>query len=349
MLFENRKTGFKTEICFRPFVKGDGVSFCQCIDDFYDGGYPYKEFLDEEFLLEKIAAGDMTVLCGTTLNGEIVSTSALCMSPEFKGSALLMLRVVKKAYRGMGIGKAQEDYLFHFAEEHTTLRSLYADVMTHNDISQRGLVSRDFVYCGIRMMLYRNPVMLPRLNLAEDGKVSQVIMCKSVCARSVGKLYCPAIHKDEVCRIYRELGVDCQIDTGETQPEYEETRTSWHMDEVHRSVILTVHTVGKNFSRILSDRLKQIRQWENATMLCYLNLCDTAAISAYSVLKNKGFFFTGIKPLQELEEYMILAYIGSQTIRYEDIHLHDTGKSLMSYIKSQKDVKKEKKLENNKK
>lgn len=46
---------------------------------------------------------------------------------------------------------------------------------------------------------------------------------------------------------------------------------------------------------------------------------------------------------------MILAYIGSQTIRYEDIHLHDTGKSLMSYIKSQKDVKKEKKLENNKK
>lgn len=349
MLFENRNTGLGTEVRFRPFARGDGASFCQCIDDFYDGGYPYKEYLDEEFLLAKIAAGDMTVLCGTTLDGEIISTSALCMSPEFKGSALLMLRVVKKAYRGMGIGTAQEDYLFRFAKEHTTLLSLYADVMTHNSISQRGLVNRGFVYCGIRMMLYRNPVMIPRLNLAKDGKVSQVIMCKSVCARSVGKIYCPVIHKEKVLRIYNELGVDCQIDTGENQPKYQETRTSWHMDEVHHCAILTVHTVGKNFSKILSVNLEQVSQWENATVLCYLNLCDPAAISAYSVLKNKGFFFTGIKPLQALEEYMLLAYIGTQTIRYEDIHLHDLGKPLMSYIQNQQGIKEEEKLENNKK
>ncbi|MDE6915747.1 MAG: hypothetical protein K2P39_02980, partial [Lachnospiraceae bacterium] len=63
-----------------------------------------------------------------------------------------------------------------------------------------------------------------------------------------------------------------------------------------------------------------------------LNLCDTAAVSAYSVLENEGFFFTGIKPLQEKEEYMILAYVGSQTIRYEDICLHDSAKPLLSYI-----------------
>lgn len=338
MLFENRKTGFCTEIRFRPFVRGDGESFCQCIDDFYDGGYPYKEYLDEKFLLEKIAAGDMTVLCGTTWNGEIISTSALCKSPEFQGSALLMLRVVKKAYRNMGIGKAQEDYLFHFAEEHTALRSLYADVMTHNSISQKSLADRGFVYCGIRMMLYRNPIMVPRLNLAEDGKVSQVIMCKSVCARSVGKLHCPDIHEDAVRRIYRELGVSCQIDTGKEQPECEYTHITWHTDEVHHSAILTVHTAGKNFSKTLSDKLEQIRPWENATVLCYLNLCDAAAVSAYSVLINEGFFFTGIKPLQEKEEYMILAYTGSQRIRYEDIHLHDAGKPLMSYIQNHRNT-----------
>lgn len=57
----------------------------------------------------------MTVLCGVTDKGEIVSTSALCMSREFKGSALLMLRVVKRAYRDMGIGGAQEDRLFQIA------------------------------------------------------------------------------------------------------------------------------------------------------------------------------------------------------------------------------------------
>ncbi len=332
MLFENYKTGYSAEVCFRPFAKGDGVAFCQCIDDFYDGGYPYKEYLDEEFLLEKIAAGDMTVLCGTTPSGEIISTSALCMCPEFKGSALLMLRVVKKAYRDMGIGNAQEDYLFRLAEEHDTIRSLYADVMTHNSISQRGLVRRGFVYCGIRMMLYRNPVMVPRLGLPEDGKVSQVVMCRSVCAQPVGKLHCPAAHEYVVRRIYSELGIECQLDTGEILPVHEKTHASWHTDEVHHSAILTLHMVGKDFPEILSNNLGQLSQWKTATMLCYLNLCDASAVSAYSVLENNGFFFTGIKPLQEKEEYMILANVGRQKIRYEDIHLHDSGKQLLSYI-----------------
>lgn len=332
MLFENRKTGYRTNICFRPFARGDGAAFCQCIDDFYSGGYPYKDYLDEEFLLEKIAAGDMAVLCGTTPDGEIISTSALCMRPEFKGSALLMLRVVKKAYRDMGIGKAQEDYLFRLAEEQDTICSLYADVMTHNSISQKGLVKRGFVYCGIRLMLYRNPVMVPGLGLAEDGKVSQAVMCRSVCAHPVAKLHCPAIHENAVRRIYSELGIVCQPDTKKTLPAHEKTLASWHTEEVHHSVILIVHTVGKDFPDILSEKLKQLRQWENATVLCYLNLCDTAAVSAYSILESEGFFFTGIKPLQEKEEYMILAYVGSQTIRYEDICLHDSAKPLLSYI-----------------
>ena len=80
----------------------------QCIADFYKDGYPYKEYLDENFLLEKCASREMTVLCGLTDQGEIICTSAVRMDEEFKGSALLMLRVVKEAYRGMGIGKAQE-------------------------------------------------------------------------------------------------------------------------------------------------------------------------------------------------------------------------------------------------
>lgn len=142
MLFVDRRTGFRAEIDFRLFRRGDGGGLRRCVEDFYGDGYPYREYLDEEFLLEKIAAGDMTVLCGVTDKGEIVSTSALCMSREFRGSALLMLRVVKKAYRDMGIGKAQEDRLFQIAGEYPELKSLYADVMTHNSISQRGLIRR---------------------------------------------------------------------------------------------------------------------------------------------------------------------------------------------------------------
>lgn len=333
MLFENRGTGARAEIDFRLFAKGDGGAFRRCIEDFYGDGYPYREYLEEEFLLEKIAAGDMAVLCGVTGDGEIVSTSALCRSREFAGSALLMLRVVKKAYRGMGIGGAQEDYLFHFAEEHKNLRSLYADVMTHNTISQRGLARRGFVYCGLRMMLYRNPIMLPQFDLAPDGKVSQAVMCRRVSSGSVGVLHCPAEHEGEVRRIYGELGAACEIDASEGVPGQGETRLSWQQEEAHHLAAVIVHGVGGEFSKLLSDRMRQFRQWGDGTVLCYLNLRDKAAVSAYSALKDEGFFFTGIKPLQEEEEYMILAYTGSQRIRYEDIHLYGSGGELLSYIR----------------
>ena len=66
LIFENREKGRSVNVCFRLFRQGDGEQFCRCIEDFYGGGYPYKEYLDEEFLLEKCAAGEMTVLCGVT-------------------------------------------------------------------------------------------------------------------------------------------------------------------------------------------------------------------------------------------------------------------------------------------
>lgn len=344
MLFVNRRTGFRAEIDFRLFRRGDGGGLRRCVEDFYGDGYPYREYLDEEFLLEKIAAGDMTVLCGVADKGEIVSTSALCMSREFKGSALLMLRVVKRAYRDMGIGGAQEGRLFQIAGEHPELKSLYADVMTHNSISQRGLIRRGFVYCGLRMMLYRNPIMVPQLSLPPEGRVSQAVMCRKVCAGPVGVLHCPAEHETEVRRIYGELGAECRIDTGKAAALYGRTRLSWQEEETHHLATAMIHAVGCDFPQMLSCRMKQLGKWEDATVLCYLNLCDRAAVSAYGALKEKGFFFTGVKPLQEEEEYMILAYTSSRKILYEDIHLEESGEKLLSYIRQHQNESQERVL-----
>ena len=333
LIFENREKGRSVNVCFRLFRQGDGEQFCRCIEDFYGGGYPYKEYLDEEFLLEKCAAGEMTVLCGVTPEGEIISTSAVRKDEEFCGSALLMLRVVKKAYRGMGIGKAQEERLFRYAEGQEGICSLYADVMTHNSISQGSLARRGFVFCGIRMMLYRNPVMVPGLMLPSEGKMSQAVMCRRECREFDKALYCPSQHTGEVQRIYHELGVECRMDQTLRLPVSEKTQMGWKEEKEHNSYIWTVQKIGTDFPDRLSDRMGQIRRREDATVLCYLNLCDSSAVYGYEMLRKEGFFFTGLKPLQIKEEYMLLAYTGGQVIRYEDIHLHEDGERLLSYIR----------------
>lgn len=373
MEFEEKESGRRVTVSFRQLRRGDGEGFRRCIEDFYGDGYPYKEYLEEEFLLEKCASGEMTVLCGVTPDGEIISTSAVRQDEEFSGSALLMLRVVKEAYRGMGIGKAQEECLFRFAEGEKGVCSLYADVMTHNSISQGSLARRGFVFCGIRMMLYRNPVMVPGLGLAKEGKMSQAVMCRRGCRHRIGVLYCPSEHVEEVRRIYGELGVECGIvgragidvnvqadgvsececllSSSVKMPKVEETHMSWKEEAVHNSYILTVQKLGRDFEKRLSVRMDEIGKRGDATVVCYLNLRDLSAVLGYETLFKAGFFFTGLKPLQENAEYMLLTYIGGQKIRYEDIHLHENGEKLLSYIKKHRRSAKRgiNRIENNKK
>ena len=74
MEFWEKESGRRASVSFRLFRRGDGEEFRRCIEDFYGDGYPYKEYLEEEFLLEKCASGEMTVLCGVTPDGEIIST-----------------------------------------------------------------------------------------------------------------------------------------------------------------------------------------------------------------------------------------------------------------------------------
>lgn len=347
MIFEDRSKGRYADINFRPFCKGDGFAFRRCMEDFYGDGYPYREYLEEGFLLEKCESGKMLVLCAVTPEGEIVGTSAVCLEAEFKGSALLMLRVVKEAYRGMGIGKAQEDRLFQYVEQQQYL-SVYADVMTHNCVSQCSLARRGFVYCGLRLMLYRNSVMVPGLELAKDGEMTQVIMCRRGGAIDAGVLRCPAEHAQKIRHIYQRLGAACRIDTDVILPSWEQTFFSWKSEELHHSCILTVQRVGMDFSGLLQGRMELLRGWADATALCYLNIKDIAANFAYGRLRQAGFFFTGLKPLQDGAEYMLLAYTAGQSVRFQDIHLSGEGEELLSYIREHRPCRKgERGIENN--
>ncbi|MCI8371538.1 MAG: GNAT family N-acetyltransferase [Lachnospiraceae bacterium] len=333
MKFKHHESNRCAEITFRPFCKGDGAEFCRCIQDFYGDGYPYKEYLEESFLLEKCQSGQMLVLCGLTPQGEIVSTSAVRFDEEFTGSGLLLLRVVKEQYRGMGIGRMQEEHLFEFLEKQGGLSSFYADVMTHNTVSQGSLVRRGFVYCGIRLMLYRNSIMVPRLPLAKEGKMSQALMCRRQEVQKTGLIYCPSEHKEAVRSIYQQLGVECKIQTKGNTPDTVQTILTWKIEKIHHSHIVTVQKIGTDFPSLLHQKMDIISRQKDATILCYLNIKDPAALYAYELLQQAGFFFTGLKPLQTLEEYMLLAYIGKQKIRYEDIHLQESGIWLLSYIK----------------
>ena len=330
LIFKNSE-GSETNISFSPFKKEDFTSFKSCIEDFYGGGYPYKEYLDAEFLEEKCRLGQMIVLCGKKESGEVISTSAIRFDSGFKESGLLLLRVVRSAYQKRGIASAQEEELFRLIKSRNGLCSLYADVMTHNDASQKSLIRRGFIICGIRLMLYDANIMAPGLDLPEKSRLSQAVMCRRENFSSA-EIFCPHEHSGIVQKIYRSLDAKCLVNTDFSPPHKKKTSSSLTEETGHKSLIWKIDAAGEDFPDILTSVLKAAG--EDKIILCYLNIKSPAAVYAYEKMQREGFFFTGLKPLQSDCEYMLLSFIGERNIDTNNICLHESGEELFTYIKT---------------
>lgn len=70
----------------------------------------------------------------------------------------------------------------------------------------------------------------------------------------------------------------------------------------------------------------------NQTINVCLNINDPNAQNAYVVLKEMGYFFTGLKPLCSDREYMILHKAGDVEIFFEDYVLTGGFRELADYV-----------------
>lgn len=323
MLFRNRRTGYELDIEFRPFRPGDEAGFRECIEDFYGEGYPYKEYFEPGYLAEKCARGAMLVLCGVTSGGEIVNTCAIRYDGEFPGSGLMLLRVVKDKCRGMGIGREQERVQLEYAARRKSV-SLYADVMTHDCVSQHGLATNGFILTGLRPVLYKASVMVPDMAWPEGARLSQAVMCRRGAMEDAGKIYCPAEHRAVAEEIYARLGVGvCLRDCAGRLPEraviHEES------DPEHDNRVWLIERAGEDLLR----RLDGVRE---SAFLCYLNLRSDGADGAYRALVERGFRFAGLKPLNENGEYLLMASGALKDSWTETLCIDEPGQWLIEYI-----------------
>ena len=325
MVFTNRKTGESVPVVFRPFAPGDEEGFRACIEAYYGAGYPYPEYFEPGFLAGKCAAGEMLVLCGARPDtGEIVNTCAIRLDGEFPGTGLMLLRVVKPAYQGLGIGREQERLQLEYAK---TLRaaSLYADVMTQDCVSQHGLEKNGFALTGLRPGLYDAAVMLPGFEWRPGARLSQAVMCRRWALSDAGEIFCPARHRAAAGRVYAALGATVRFTDSVPGAVRAESGIDEEYDPRHRGRVLIVRAVGEDFP----GRLAALPA-DDAAAVCYLNLKSPGAERAYSALAEAGFSFAGFKPLGHGEEYMLLARAACEW--RGTLHLTEGGQWLADYI-----------------
>ncbi len=294
-----------SSVSFSLYRDEDYDGFFACINDFYKGGYPYKEYLDRENLKSLSDRGDIIITLAKDSCGRIVGTSsALRLRGRFSGSVLLLLRCVLHKMRGLGIGKMQEMFLLGEVERRFgTARSFYADVMTHDARSQTTMIKQGFVFCGLRMALYKNEIIVPYIKYGEGTKMSQAIYCKSRKNIKKPTLYAPAELRDVLKEIYSSLGTEPNFSEDSSaalsDAEYEINENS-----LHESAEIFVDICG--VCRSLEEEIKAIIS-KGFTAAAYVNMSTEGAALVYTALTRLGFYFSGVKPLSDGGEYLVLS------------------------------------------
>ncbi len=317
-------------VTFSLYTNEDYEGFFVCINDFYKGGYPYKEYLDRDNLRNLTEKKDIIITLAKDSLGRIVGTSsALRMNGRFEGSVLLLLRCVLHEMRGMGIGTKQEDFLLEQIQKNwpETL-SLYADVMTHNAVSQTTMVHKGFVFCGLRMTLYKNEIIAPYLKYENNTKMSQAIYCKNNSDIKSISLFAPKEHHKVLKEIYDSLGVSLNFHTDDT-PEGGECIYKTEKNELHKSVQIFVDRHGD--TKKLTEEIEKIIL-SGYTAAAYVNMSLVGYTKTYKALKKYGFYFSGVKPLSKKGEYSVLSNSDGCILVLDDIKLPEEAKSLYQTI-----------------
>ncbi len=332
-VFLNPRTRQEVLVTFRPFRPEDAAGFHACVEDYYRGGYPYTQYLDAGYLWPRIQEGRMAVLLGEDSSGTILSTTGVLFDSIFPGSSLLLLRVVREAFQGIGIGTWHEKLLFEELEKHRVC-SLYADVMTQNTTSQTSLERRGFVTTGIRLLLYKANLMLPYRNYSAESRLSQAVMCRKGSLDFTPRLYCPRDLQEPISRIYRSLGVDAELLDVPLEKKKGLSAGSiltetW--EEEHQSLIWVVPEIGEDFPEKLRQQTHR-SGLQILVHLVYLNLCSPGAQIGWEALVREGYFFSGIKALGQREEYLMMTRLSGIPLNGDILHLTPQGQAFFRKI-----------------
>jgi len=321
------------EIIFEEYKASDHDAFVACINDFYRGGYPYPQYLDKNDIQELLASGDL-IITVARCDGKIVGTSAAQrLRGMFEGSVLLLLRSVLEEMQRKGIGTRQEYYLLSLVRERfPEALSLYADVMTHSSASQKTMLRQGFVLCGLRLMLYKNELIVPKLNYGIGTKMTQAVYCKSTGEGSV-MLFAPEEHREFIAGIYGALGTKCAFVEGDR-----DTGVSFSVKDkaVHQSIELKVDN-GTQALDELCDTLNAYFD-KGYTAVVYLNMLNPNCETVYRRLTEMNFYFSGVKPLSEKGEYLLMAQTDNCVNSFEDIQLPEEEKEILNYILRRRNI-----------
>lgn len=357
MKLYHRETGERLEISFRTLEDRDTDGVIACIRDEYGDTYFKRDFYNPKFIREEHREGIITFLVAVTDLDEVAGIMILKKFYPYESMIEIATQIFKKKYRGYGLAEHMFDYGMKILQE-MPCSAVYSLPVTFHGISQRLLRMRGLIGCGFIFSVFDMEKIQQSYGKRRNLKHSQGIQILAKDKTDAGTLYIPQEQRGFTGWLYKKLGVrfrlaDAEGDAGygdgssgsgnagnragSCEPGYVENQdvscqVMKTIDWVQSSAAITIYKTGDGLKVYLESILEEYGSLPRFTLNVFLNVNDPGAVAAYYLLKEKGFFFAGYKPLCSENEYMVMHNPLEVPIIFKDYVLTEEFQDLIQYM-----------------
>ena len=311
-----------------------------CIRDEYGSTYFKRNFYLPEQIRKEAHSGHITFLVAETLSGEIACMLILKEFAPEETMCEIASNICRKQYRGYGLAKPFFEYAMDIVKSRHYSAAFCLPVLFH-DITQKLLYRLGLRATGFVMNVFDMERITHSYQHGRNKKHSQGIQIMALEKREAGALYLPAEHVEVCQKVYDSLGVAYRIREGHLGKLPARSKIQTKQDMLQSSLEIRIHKVGADLPERIEKLHAQYPLEGRQTANIFLNSNDRNAVWAYRRLIEKGYFFTGFKPLCSSREYMVLHNAGEVQIYFQDYVLTGEFRELAEYVGKTRQKQKE--------
>lgn len=333
-LFTNRKTG-KTLRCSFAGASDASVDrrvlegLLTCIREEYGQTYIDRRIYDLDYLTAETAAGRLLTAAAFDERDQIAACICLRENPPFYGVGDLSMHVVRRPYRGYGIGTRLVTWVMAMPEA-----SRFSAIGSHNatfhTMSQQESYAGGLRPCGMLLDLYLSQGFVhSHANVGE--KLSYAVAALPLDRREAA--LCPPEETRAFTASYFE-SVGVPVRFLQEEPPAAASELEITEDEDHRTTTLCLARCGADLSARAAAALSAHRGRPLQTAAACLELSDPAAPWGYRTLRALGFRFTGLQPFCRGRNYLLMHHPMGVEVPFDQMQIDGAYREMFNAVRA---------------
>ena len=322
------KSGEKISVCFREFQPSDVQAIIDLIREEYIC-YLKPQYLNPETLIDLHRRSEVVFYVVQTQEGKIVACLNDQKNSQNKFSDM-GTGIIAKDYRQFRLFEPLIKFVMDEIYKKNQASAICAHLVMYHQITEKLIDRLGLKPCAFELQVMAVDKWQPAYQNRKTAKHSLVFTTKKVTQNDVGKVYLPQEHLDFAENIYNSLDVDFKI-VSEKNPL--QGKTEIEVGDVldHKYTAILVKNAGVDLAEKILE-VEKSRQDPLQNFNLFVNTSQPQAVTAYEVLRELGYFFTGVEPLGGNRELMVMNNPKKLKIYFEEMQATAHYLPLRNYV-----------------